>query len=53
MSMNASEVFKSIAQVWHDSPGVLLLLLLGIVGVLISVVDTWRYRRKHKRKRQH
>jgi hypothetical protein len=49
--MDPSEFARSLAQVWRESPGTILLLLIGIVGFVVTVIDTWHYRRKLKRKR--
>jgi len=49
--MDPSEVSRSFRELWDYKPGMIVLLLLGFVGSLILVVDTWLHRRRRKRPR--
>ena len=51
LCMDISEISRSAHQIWDNRPGVVLLLLLGFLGFLYLVVDTWRHRRHRKRPR--
>ena len=36
---------------WDTQPRTVVLLVVGFVGFLILVVDTWRHKRRRKRPR--
>jgi hypothetical protein len=47
--MDFDEIAKSFQQLWENRPGAVILLLLGFIGVVFLVVDTWRHKRRRKR----
>ncbi|HVV00462.1 MAG TPA: hypothetical protein VHH88_03810 [Verrucomicrobiae bacterium] len=44
------ELWRNLQQLWDNKPGALVLLILGFVVFVFLVVDTWRHRRKHRRR---
>ena len=49
--MDFNEIAKSLQQLWEHKPGMIVLLVLGFVVFVYLVVDAWRHKRRHKRRR--
>ena len=49
--MDWGKIADNLREGWDSHPGILLLLLLGFVGFLYLVIDSWRHRRHRKRPR--
>jgi hypothetical protein len=47
--MDFHEISRGILQLWDANPVVLVLIVVGIVGFVLLVVDTWFH--KHRRRR--
>jgi hypothetical protein len=43
--------FGSLRDLWEAKPGAVVLLVLGIVIFVFLVVDTWRHRKQHRKRR--
>ncbi len=48
--MDLNEVFRSFHQLWNDRPGAVVLLVVGFALFILLVVDTWRHKRRRRRK---
>jgi hypothetical protein len=49
--MDLSEISRSFQQLWEAKPTTVVLLVVGFIGFLVLVVDTWRHKRRRKRPR--
>jgi hypothetical protein len=49
--MDFSEITRSLQQLWETKPGSVVLLALGFVVFVLLVIDTWRHKHKHHRRR--
>jgi hypothetical protein len=43
--------FGELRYLWEAKPGAVVLLALGVVLFVFLVIDTWRHRKHHRRRR--
>lgn len=49
--MDLYEVGSNLRQLWDSHPGAIVLLVLGFIVFVCLVVDAWRHKRRHRRRR--